>query len=202
MEEVADMMSEAEPVLTPAGKRLLDTAADLFYRRGIHAVGVELIAEQAGTTKKTLYDRFGSKDELVARYLRRRAGRWQRFLLDYLDRQAPSPGPERALAVFDALGEWHGDFERGCAFVNAYAELGGTDHPALAVVRADKRWMRQLFWTLARDARLPEPQHIGNALHLLYEGALVMSTAAAQPRAISDARAAAVTLMSAAQRAA
>ena len=71
---------ESEPVLTPAGHRLLDAASALFYARGIRAVGVDLIAEEAGTTKKTLYDCFGSKDALVALYLRRRAMRWQEFL--------------------------------------------------------------------------------------------------------------------------
>ena len=67
-----------EEPLTPAGERLLEAASTLFYRRGIRAVGVDLIAETAGTTKKTLYDRFGSKDELVARYLRRRSQTWPR----------------------------------------------------------------------------------------------------------------------------
>ncbi len=71
---------ESEPVLTRAGHRLLDAASALFYARGIRAVGVDLIADEAGTTKKTLYDCFGSKDALVALYLRRRAIRWQEFL--------------------------------------------------------------------------------------------------------------------------
>lgn len=57
--------------MTPVGERPAETAGRLFYAHGIRAVGVELIAEQAGTTKKTLYDRFGSKDALVALYLRR-----------------------------------------------------------------------------------------------------------------------------------
>ncbi len=84
-----------DPALTPAGERLLDAASELFYRRGIRAVGVDLVAETAGTTKKTLYDRFGSKDELVALYLRRRARRWQAFLFPYLQgiRSGPASSP-------------------------------------------------------------------------------------------------------------
>src|SRR4051794_37400383 len=69
------------PAMTPAGTRLLAAAADLFYRHGVRAVGVDLIAETAGTTKKTLYDRFGSKDALVALYLLQRAHRWREHLL-------------------------------------------------------------------------------------------------------------------------
>lgn len=193
--DAQDLTPEAEPTLTPAGKRVLDAAAKLFYDRGIRAVGVDLIAEQAGTTKKTLYDRFGSKDALVAQYLRRRAGQWQRFLLHHLDGHAPDPGPDRVLAVFDALGEWHADQERGCAFVNAYAEVGGSDHPAVPVIRADKRWMRELFRSLARDAGRADPERIGAVLHLLYEGALVASTAGGQKDSVAEARAAAAAIM-------
>ena len=128
-----------DPALTPAGERLLDAASELFYRRGIRAVGVDLVAETAGTTKKTLYDRFGSKDELVALYLRRRARRWQAFLFPYVR----GSGPDGVLAVFDALAAWLREQGRGCAFVNAYAEVGGTGHPAESVIRAEKDWMRR-----------------------------------------------------------
>jgi AcrR family transcriptional regulator len=174
-----------DPALTPAGERLLDAASDLFYRRGIRAVGVDLVAEVAGTTKKTLYDRFGSKDELVALYLCRRALRWQSFLLAHLE----ASGPERIVAVFDALAEWLREQGRGCAFVNAYAEVGGTGHPAEAVIRAEKDWMRQVWVALAGDGSL------GAELHLLYEGAIVTHTAGGREDAVATARAAAACLV-------
>ncbi|WP_432564020.1 TetR/AcrR family transcriptional regulator [Kineococcus sp. SYSU DK003] len=166
---------EPLPPLTAAGTRLLEAAADLFYEHGVRAVGVDLIAETAGTTKKTLYDRFGSKDALVALYLLRRAQRWREHLLARLVRPDP-------LLVFDALQEWMGTQRRGCAFVNAYAELGDTDHPAVAVVRAEKAWMRALFDTLTGD-----PDR-GAHVHLLYEGTLVVLTAGADPSAFDRAR--------------
>ena len=174
-----------DPALTPAGERLLDAASELFYRRGIRAVGVDLVAETAGTTKKTLYDRFGSKDELVALYLRRRARRWQAFLFPYVQ----ASGPDGVLAVFDALASWLREQERGCAFVNAYAEVGGTGHPAESVIRAEKDWMRQVFVALACDTSL------GAELHLLYEGAMVAHTAGGREDAVPTARAAAVRLI-------
>ena len=174
-----------DPALTPAGERLLDAASELFYRRGIRAVGVDLVAETAGTTKKTLYDRFGSKDELVALYLRRRARRWQSFLFPYVQ----ASGPDVVLAVFDALAAWLREQGRGCAFVNAYAEVGGTGHPAESVIRAEKDWMRHVFVALAGDASL------GAELHLLYEGAMVAHTAGDWEDAVPTARAAAVRLV-------
>ena len=179
-----------ERPLTPAGERLLDAASELFYDRGIRAVGVDLIAETAGTTKKTLYDCFGSKDALVALYLRRRALRWQEFLLARLE-ESGSGTVDQVAGVFDALGVWHEEGERGCAFVNAYAEIGGHDHPALDVIRAEKQWMHDLFRHLAAD------DGTGNLLHLVYEGALVQATAAGLPDAIPQARDAAAGIVTA-----
>ncbi len=188
------VVTTVEDPMTPVGERLAETAGRLFYARGIRAVGVELIAEQAGTTKKTLYDRFGSKDALVALYLRRRAERWQTVALDRLDRH-PEPGKDRVLLVFDALDDWLSEQWRGCAFVNAYAEIGGTDHPGLPVVRSEKAWMRQLFVALVEEAGYDDPVGLGGQLHLLYEGAVVLLTAGDEPGALVHARQAAARLL-------
>ncbi|WP_369054670.1 TetR/AcrR family transcriptional regulator [Kineococcus terrestris] len=191
----ADVAPVLEPLpeLTPAGTRLLDAASELFYARGVRAVGVDLIAEAAGTTKKTLYDRFGSKDALVALYLLRRAHRWRRHLLTRVGSAGPAPA-DRVLAAFDAVEDWMGEQERGCAFVNAYAEVGGTDHPAVPVVRAEKAWMRRFFVDLAGD------EGLGAQLHLLHEGAMVTMTAGGDRDAPRSAREAARALLAAAER--
>jgi AcrR family transcriptional regulator len=180
--------------MTPVGERLARTASRLFYDRGIRAVGVELIAEDAGTTKKTLYDRFGSKDGLVTLYLRRRAELWQSLVLERLA-EHPEPGADRVLVVFDALRSWLAEQWRGCAFVNAYAEIGGTDHIALPVVRAEKAWMRQLFTALVEEAGHEDPTEVGAQLHLLYEGAIVALTAGDLEDALGLARGAAARLL-------
>ena len=183
----------AHTSLTPAAQRLLAAAAELFYAHGIRAVGVDTIAEAAGTTKKTLYDRFGSKDALVALYLSHRALRWQEFLDEEL--AAHPPGANRVLAVFDAVGRWLADQDRGCAFVNAYAEVGGTDHPALPVIRGEKEWMRHRLIALAAETGTAHPEATGAAIHLLYEGALVAATAGKDPEALATARKAAARLL-------
>ncbi|MHA6626052.1 TetR/AcrR family transcriptional regulator [Pseudonocardia sichuanensis] len=184
---------EVEQPLTPAGERLVAAAAQLFYRQGIRAVGVDLIADTAGTTKKTLYDRFGSKDALVALYLRRRALRWQEFVGGYLERTPH--GRDRVLVVFDALADWLEEQDRGCAFVNAHAEIGGTDHPGVPVIRAEKAAMRALFTEQVRAAGLAGAERLGAQLHVLYEGANVAVTAGGQADAIDHARAAAARLL-------
>ncbi len=185
--------------LTPAGERLVQAASDLFYNRGIRAVGVDLIAEVAGTTKKTLSDRFGSKDGLVVLYLRRRQDRWREFVTRYLAEQpAGESATHPALGVLDALELWMAEQHRGCAFVNAYAELGGTDHPGVEVIRAEKQWTHDLYLRLCEDSGLPEPAETAAALHLVHEGVLVLTTAGARPDAFAQGRRTAGRLVEAA----
>jgi AcrR family transcriptional regulator len=179
---------------TPAGERILATASTLFYERGIRAVGVDVIALEAGTTKKTLYDRFGSKDALVAAYLVRRADRWRAFLDTALSESGAS-GTDRVLAVFDVAEEWAAANGRGCAFVNAYAEIGGTGHPANAVILEDKSFMHDTFGRLLAEAGVDDADALGGQLHLLYEGAIVVSTAGGRRDAFETARSAARSLL-------
>ena len=159
--------------MTPAARRVLDAAGKLFYERGIHAVGVDLIAAEAGVTKKTLYDRFGSKDQIVVAYLADRDQRWRTFLAQHLDAAGPEPD-KRILAVFDASRAWsteHGS--RGCSMVNAHAEISDPSHPAYAIITEQKRWMLALFTDLARELAPGTAQYLGRTLTLLHEGALV-----------------------------
>jgi AcrR family transcriptional regulator len=158
-------VDEDQP-LTPAGTRVLDVAGTLFYREGINTVGVARVAEVAGVTKKTLYDCFGSKDALVTRYLRQRHRRWWDHLEQRLE-TAPAP---RALALFDAYFDhpWLDD-GRGCAFLNAAAELG-PDHPALEVVRHHKGLVRRRLAELVAETTTADPS-IAETLFLALEGA-------------------------------
>ncbi|CAM5723435.1 hypothetical protein SALBM217S_05729 [Streptomyces griseoloalbus] len=107
-----DIGSDAPP-LTPAGRRIVDAAEELFYERGITAAGVDLIAEHSGVTKRTLYNRFGSKDNLVAAYLAERDRRWRSAVRAAVD---ASDGAEEAVtAPFEALRSWTTTYTRGCA---------------------------------------------------------------------------------------
>ncbi|TDC71212.1 TetR/AcrR family transcriptional regulator [Actinomadura sp. GC306] len=174
--------------LTPAARRVLKVASELFYDRGIGSVGMELIAAEAGVTKKTVYDRFGSKEALILAYLRTRDERWRGFLTGRL---ADVPDArERVLATFDALGEWlETESARGCSMVNATAELPDPEHPVHAVAAAQKAWIRDLYADLTGDADGPLPDQ----LLMLHEGAVVafsvggVRDAAAKARAAADA---------------
>ncbi|MEA3026951.1 MAG: hypothetical protein QOF91_2236 [Alphaproteobacteria bacterium] len=157
----------------PPRDRILAAAGDLFYRHGIRAVGVEAIAEAAGTNKMTLYRHFSSKDELVAEYLRQSAKEadacWDRL-------QKLHPGDERA-----QLGAWFREIadhvadadERGCALANAAVELPDKSHPARRVIEEYKLAVRMRLVELARAARLSDPEMLADELYLLLEGARV-----------------------------
>jgi AcrR family transcriptional regulator len=179
--------------LTPAAGRILTAAAELFYTRGIHAVGVEAIAAAAGVTKKTLYDRFGSKEALVAAYLDDRSERWQRWLARHLEHAPPEL---RVLSPFDALDAWlRREPRRGCAFVNAAAELPTADEQGRRVADREKRAMRALFTRLAAEAGEPEPEALGAQLFMLHEGATVAHALTGDDTAVATARAAGARLL-------
>ncbi|MFG2680149.1 TetR/AcrR family transcriptional regulator [Streptomyces sp. NPDC048392] len=160
--------------LTPGARRVLAAAERLFYERGIHAVGVDLIAAEAGVTKKTLYDRFGSKEQIVVEYLAGRDERWRGLLARRLEAAAGQGAAGRLLAVFEASREWAGEYgSKGCSMINAYAEIDDPAHPAYPVIAAQKAWMLDLFTRLAREIDPGRADRLGRTLMLLHEGALV-----------------------------
>ncbi|MGW6208562.1 TetR/AcrR family transcriptional regulator [Streptomyces sp. NPDC055089] len=162
-------MQEARP-LTPAGRRIVAAADELFYSRGITAVGVDLIAEHSGVTKRTLYNQFGSKDHLVATYLAERDQRWRSLVQASVD-AADTPA-EAVTAPFEALRTWTETNSRGCAFINALAELPDPSHPAHRIAANQKRWLRNLFEELAATAGCARPTTLATRLLVLHEGAV------------------------------
>jgi AcrR family transcriptional regulator len=161
--------------LTPAARRVLDAASTLFYNQGIHAVGVDTIAEAAGVSKKTIYDRFGSKETLVVSYLQHRDALWREHVAAALA-TVPEPGIERVLTIFTASITWSDDHNpKGCSAINARAEIGegNSDHPVFPEVSRQKIWLLDLFIELCREAGMVDPDGTGRALMLLYEGAIV-----------------------------
>jgi AcrR family transcriptional regulator len=184
--------------LTPAAERVLDVAGKLFYANGIHAVGVELIAGQAGVTKKTLYDRFGSKDALVAYYLRRRDERWRQHVIAVVERNRRTPPAKKLLRVFDALESWMSkENYRGCGFVNANAELPDGSHPGRRAIGADKVWLLGYLRELAECAGLDNPRRLAYSLLILLEGATVTASLGVVPGAVGNAKQVAKALIAA-----
>ena len=157
----------------PPRNRILAVAGELFYRHGIRAVGVESIAEAAGTNKMTLYRHFASKDELVAEYLRESAKAadecWARF-----EKKHPGDALAQLRAWLKEMASHVANTdERGCALANAAVELPDKNHPARRVIEECKAAQRTRLVQLSDAAGLNEPDMLADELHLLLEGARV-----------------------------
>jgi AcrR family transcriptional regulator len=172
-----------------ARERLLAAANELFYAEGIHTVGIDRVIERAGVAKASLYNTFGSKDELIVAYLRSRHVRSQTRITTAIDRYDEPRA--RLLAVFEAQGEMFADpTYRGCAFVNANAEAEAGS--VVEQVSGEyRRWLRSLLVDLARAAGVPDAESFARRLHLLYDGAMLSARMDHDAQAASTARAAA-----------
>jgi AcrR family transcriptional regulator len=185
----------SRPQIAPR-ERLMDAAGELFYRNGIGAVGVDLVSKAAGVSKRTLYQQFGSKDELVAASLEY-AG--QAILGIYLPPAGARAGAaartprEQILAVFDALRGWSVSPEfRGCPFINTATEIADRQHPARQVARDYKLRMREYFVRQAELGRARDTQQLADQLLIVFDGAIVqavMDTARSPDAARSAAEA-------------
>jgi AcrR family transcriptional regulator len=161
---------EAEPVLSPR-ERIIAAAADLFQKQGIRGVGVETIAEAAGTNKMTLYRHFQSKDELIAEWARgivaAKEALWEELTAKYPDdpQQQLIEWSERVAAKLAEMER------RGSMLANALAELPDKNHPARRVIQAHKLREHKHIQRLCADAGFQDPDLAANLFFLLLEGA-------------------------------
>jgi AcrR family transcriptional regulator len=154
-------------------ERIIAAARDLFYRHGIRAVGVDAIAEAAGTNKMTLYRHFESKDALVAEYLRGLAVEKDDV---WATLEAAHPGDPRAQLegwLVEAANNVSDPKSRGCALANAAVELPEKEHPARCVIEQCKQHARENLAALCRRAGASRPELLADQLFMLLEGALV-----------------------------
>ncbi|HSS23027.1 MAG TPA: TetR/AcrR family transcriptional regulator [Mycobacterium sp.] len=177
-----------------ARERIERAAAQLFYRNGIHATGVELVAQQASASKRTLYQHFASKNDLVVNYLRGIDARGGTPIEKRLDDTEMS-ARERLLAIFDIP---RSEVMRGCAFHNAAVESAGSLASTDEIVRAHKVEFTRRLVAVAREAHAADPHLLGHQLAVLFEGAAAMATSMNDTAPVVHARTAAATLIDAA----
>ena len=178
----------------PARERILLTAHDLFYADGIRATGVDRVIAASGVTKVTFYRHFPSKDDLVRAFLDHRHARWMAWFVDALGRRGAHErvGDAGALLLLaEVMAEWFADPAfRGCAFINAVAEVGGSVEGAAERAREHKREMVEVIAGLL-PAALPARTALAQAAALGVDGAIVkaqMGGAALAREAVDDLR--------------
>ena len=176
----------AVPEKRPARERLLAAAEELFYGEGINTVGIDRIIERAGVAKASLYDCFGSKEELIRSYLHARHESRQRRITEGLKRFATPR--EKLLGVFDIQGEvFRAKSYRGCPFVRASAVVKPGSAGKM-VCDESRGWMRSLFLDLAKEAGAHDAPVLADKLLLLYDGAAVSAQMDEGKSSVANAR--------------
>ena len=175
-------------------ERILETADRLFYGEGIRATGVDTIAAEIGISKRTLYNHFPSKEALIVAYLRRRLR---------LVATTTKPPAVQILDDFERLERtFAAEGFRGCAFVNAVAELNDPKRAANQIALTFKEMRRQWFRELLSRAGVRDPDGLSLQLMLLVDGAIAAALVRRDPTVARVAREAARVLLKAAGAAA
>lgn len=165
----------AGPPASAARDRLLATAADLFYREGIHSVGVDRILAAAGVTRATMYRHFAGKDAMVVAYLEREDGFIKKLFADAAAGLGEDPDPLQMLRlVIDGIAADATRLHtRGCPFINASAEYPDPSSPVRRVVAAHRSWFRATLTDVARAAGIESPDQVAAELVLLRDAMLI-----------------------------
>jgi AcrR family transcriptional regulator len=156
-------------------ERILRTASTLFYQRGVRAVGVDLVVEEAGVAKTSLYRHFRTKDDLIAAFLEREDEDFWSCWNGVTEQHKTDPVAE-LVAHLDWIGERVGRANyRGCPQLNVAAEFPDLDHPARRVASAHKEELRRRLKGIAERLRVKRPDELAGQLSLLINGAFVSS---------------------------
>lgn len=181
----------------PAKLRILTTASQLFYQRGLHAVGVDEIVAQSEVAKTTLYAHFRSKDELIAAYLARQSETWQVVLEEKLA-EFDGTAAESLDYVFQLIeGGCAETSFRGCPFINFVVEFPDRTHLAWEVCLDHRRWLHRVLQDQARAGNAVDAAGLADQLCLLYDAAMVGSMFDLNGRSAQVMRRAAATLVQA-----
>lgn len=176
-------------------QRLLEAGRRLFCREGIHATGITRVLAEAGVSRKTLYERFGSKENLILAVLEYEGALWRAWFEAGVRDLKGSPR-ERLLGVFDLLGDWFADpgfF--GCAFINAVAEHDKREAPLAAVADRHRDLTNRALQPLIAEAGVADEEELLHQLGLIIDGAIVTAMVTQDPSAATRARAIAESLL-------
>ena len=174
MEGVSSIVA-APRKASEARERLLRIASELFYREGIHGVGMDRVLAEAHVTRATMYRHFPGKEALVVAYLEREDADIRRRFTD-AEQQVPddATGAERVDALIALIAD---DIERhhtrGCPFINAAAEYPDASSDVRRVVRRHREWFRDSLRSMLEGAGVAEPDEVAGSLVMLRDAALV-----------------------------
>jgi AcrR family transcriptional regulator len=159
-------------------EHLVDTALQLFSQQGFRATGIDLVLKESGVAKKTLYNHFASKDDLIVAALQKRDEDFMAKMRASIARLAPRQEGDlrmrRVLAFFDGLDEWfRSDSFNGCTFINASAEYPHEGCPIHQACEEHKALVLATLEELLTDLTLEDSKLVARQVALLADGAIV-----------------------------
>ena len=160
-------------VRRPARRRIFESAKELFYQNGIRAVGVDGIANHAGTTKMSLYRNFQSKDQLVAECLRDHRREFWAWWDETVSAFEGDPRGQLMALINAFVSTKCSKHANGCPLANAIIELHEEEHPGRAVILEHKMEIRHRLREISRGMGARNPDQLGDALMLLIEGGYI-----------------------------
>jgi AcrR family transcriptional regulator len=174
-------------------------ATDLFYANGFNATGVEKIICEAGVSKKTLYNHFTSKNELILAVLRKKDEMFRNDFVRRIEKLSTTP-KGRLLAIFDALDQWFKDKDFcGCLFINAAAEFSQENDPRYIVCKEHKKLICDYIHKLTKSAGAKNAEELAQQINLLAEGAIVSANVGGDKNSAKKAQKIAQILLNAAE---
>lgn len=177
--------------------RILQTADELFYRHGIHSVGIDRIIEESGVAKMTFYRHFPSKTDLIAKYLAQKEQNWQRLVAQFTGDTAKTPAA-KLLAIFDALElAIKNPGFCGCPFIKALAEFGPErNEPGVrAQIATHFTEMERVVTPLLKQARPKDAKKLLQPFMSLITGTIVVAQATGRTDVASRNKAVAQSLL-------
>lgn len=152
---------------------IIEVAIELFCEKGFHATGVDTIMRTAGVSKKTLYNHFRSKDELILASLQQYDGVFRNNFMRNVEQLADTPR-DKLLAIFDSARNWFDDQNFfGCMFVNVVGEYSDPTNPVREVSKNFKQMLRRYMYELSCEAGADDPDKLADEIAILLEGAIV-----------------------------
>ena len=174
LKRASELLSPDSPPPKTTRDRLIDSAMELFYLHGFHAVGLDRILSEVGISKQAFYKHFESRDDLAVAAIRRRDELESKAFLEQIKAKVPTGDPiPTLLACFDILDTWftHPDYH-GCLFITASMEFPSPSDPIHQAARLHFTSARAFLESLARQASLANPTGLATDLQMLMEAAI------------------------------
>lgn len=172
---------------TDTREKILNTAEQLIYQNGIHAMGMDLLVKTSGVARKSIYRHFANKEDVASAALTGRDERWMHWFRTESDKgETPQ---ERILNMFTALKSWfESDGFRGCAFINTAGEVGDPEDPVRQIAKMHKQKLLDYALELSGQLNVEHPEALARQLLILLEGAITMSYVMGDRSAADNAR--------------